>query len=161
MNEIAEGNDGFSHHDKKTDYERRETVWHVANCTVEDCEQCNAAADHGLVETCDSCGKIQHTDWLGWTGNVDSEGRCFMYCPTCASKPLEPEKDLRNLVAVLKSYAIKPHYSCEDTYYQCPHYDGDDWNPPDYTQECTCGANKHNAKVEELYAEIETLFGIM
>lgn len=62
--------------------------------------------------------------------------------------------NLKDNILRLKELALQSHYSCEDTYYQCPHYDGDDWHPADYSQECNCGANEHNKKVEELWQEI-------
>lgn len=58
----------------------------------------------------------------------------------------------------LKDLALQSHHTCEDYYYNCAitkHYrDYNEINEPDLSKECTCGADSHNKKVEELYASI-------
>lgn len=70
----------------KTDHQRFEAAWHAAHCTVETCEWCESLVEQGLVIACDECGHVHHTDWLGWTGTVDGDGRCTVLCPECAVK---------------------------------------------------------------------------
>lgn len=70
-----------SHH--KSDAERYAAAWHAAHCRVEDCDLCQSLCDHGSVISCDDCGRVHHTDWLGWAGAVDGEGRCAVWCPEC------------------------------------------------------------------------------
>lgn len=66
-----------------SDYDRYAAVWHVSNCTIDECDICNNFVDNGRVISCDCCSKIHHTDWLGWRGILDSNGRCFVYCGEC------------------------------------------------------------------------------
>jgi hypothetical protein len=52
--------------------------------------------------------------------------------------------DLLDAVSELKTLALKEHYYCEDGWYSCPKAD-----------ECNCGAEAHNAKVEDIFARIK------
>lgn len=67
----------------KCDHERYQSAWHAAHCTVENCERCQSLCDEGLVIACEECGRVHHTDWLGWCGEVDGDGRCTVLCPEC------------------------------------------------------------------------------
>ncbi len=67
----------------KSDHQRYRAAWHAAHCLIEDCEWCQALCDDGLVIACDGCGHVHHTDWLGWTRDVDDVGRCSVLCPEC------------------------------------------------------------------------------
>lgn len=54
----------------------------------------------------------------------------------------------------LKELAIEKHYYCEDSWYSCPKAEdgcANEWIEKD---ECNCGADEHNEKVEELFKEI-------
>lgn len=62
---------------------------HIYNCADEYCEYCLGLVEDGILESCDGCGEVGHTDFCGWIGELDSEGRCSIYCLQCA-------KDLRN-----------------------------------------------------------------
>ncbi len=64
-------------------------------------------------------------------------------------KPFEAAKDaqirtLRNALIAVKI----PHHVCEDCWYSCPKSGAccDDTADP---TECTCGADAHNAKIDE------------
>lgn len=67
----------------KSDHQRYQSAWHAALCQIEDCEWCQILCDEGLVISCDGCGRVHHTDWLGWGGAVDGKGRCTVLCPEC------------------------------------------------------------------------------
>jgi hypothetical protein len=54
----------------------------------------------------------------------------------------------------LRLLAIRPHYTCDDVWYSCPlSADGcaDDSLPGD---ECNCGAEEHNIKVEAVFEKL-------
>ena len=63
--------------------------------------------------------------------------------------------DLTTLVLDIAKLAYRKHYSCEDTYYNCPAYIEDCDDKPGV---CNCGADDHNAKVE---AKINALLRIL
>lgn len=67
----------------KDDCSRFAAAWHAAHCRDEDCERCQSLCDEGLVISCDGCGHVHHTDWLGWDGEADGRGCCFVFCPEC------------------------------------------------------------------------------
>lgn len=67
----------------KSDYQRYAAAWHAAHCRIPDCEWCKSLCDQGLIISCDQCGHVHHTDWLGWNGQLDDSGRCFVFCPEC------------------------------------------------------------------------------
>ena len=63
-----------------------------------------------------------------------------------------------NLLEQLKKLALRNHYECEDPWYSCPKSEegcADD----ERGDECTCGADSHNAEVEAVYAEILRHYG--
>lgn len=70
----------------KSDQERFESAWHAAHCLIENCEECQSLCDEGLVISCCGCGHVHHTDWLGWSGEIDENGGCTVLCPECAAK---------------------------------------------------------------------------
>lgn len=60
---------------------------------------------------------------------------------------------LHGVVLQLANLAKREHYGCEDSWYSCPkHPDG--CSCDNAGKECTCGADEHNAKVNELLAEL-------
>lgn len=67
----------------KSDHQRYHAAWHAANCQIENCEWCKSLCDQGLVIACDECGRVHHTDWLGWSGDADDDKRCTVLCPEC------------------------------------------------------------------------------
>ena len=69
----------------KTDNQRFNAAWHAAHCRDKNCEYCQFLCEDGLIISCDRCSNVHHTDWLGWSGKVDSEGRVFVLCPECES----------------------------------------------------------------------------
>lgn len=74
---------GMAYSRYKNDHDRFNAAWHVAHCTIEYCEYCTMLCDEGLIISCDSCGNTHHTDWLGWTGSVNEQQQCLVYCPEC------------------------------------------------------------------------------
>jgi hypothetical protein len=77
---------GLAHNHYKSDYDRYQSAWHAALCQIEECEQCNALCDRGLILSCDGCSRVHHTDWLGWQGHIDENGGCTLLCPECLPK---------------------------------------------------------------------------
>jgi hypothetical protein len=73
----------MSYHPYKSDYERMESVIHAEKCKMDECEYCRSLCDSGAIISCDGCGFIHHTDWLGWTGEVNNKGQCSVFCPEC------------------------------------------------------------------------------
>ena len=56
----------------------------------------------------------------------------------------------REIIQELIKLAYMPHYSCEDTWYNCPKHPEGSAN--DYAgTKCNCGADEHNQQVEKLY----------
>lgn len=56
---------------------------HARECEDENCDWCQSLCDQGLVESCDHCGAIEHTDAINfWTGNLVGQ-QMFIYCPNC------------------------------------------------------------------------------
>ena len=51
----------------------------------------------------------------------------------------------------LKELALRNHYECEDCFYACPVAEEYCGNRGD---ECDCGADEHNAKVEKTFGEV-------
>ena len=72
----------------KSDNQRFKAAWHASHCTDENCEYCQFLCDDGLVIACDECGNVHHTDWLGWNGKVDAEGKVTVLCPECSRMQL-------------------------------------------------------------------------
>lgn len=65
-------------------------------------------------------------------------------------------KQLDNLCAALEAMrllAMREHYTCDDTWYSCPKSPEGCANEGN-GDECICGADEHNAKVERLYAAV-------
>ena len=58
------------------------------------------------------------------------------------------------LLAELKELAIREHYYCEDEWYSCPLADDGCLNDDVDPNECDCGADEHNAKVEDIYKKL-------
>ena len=57
--------------------------------------------------------------------------------------------DYKQLCSELATLAKRDHYYCEDSWYSCPKAEGgcaDDYQG----DECNCGADAHNAKVDAL-----------
>ena len=66
---------------------------------------------------------------------------------------LYPEDiEIRRLRAALEA-ARRPHYVCEDCWYSCPKsgYCCNDETPPN---KCNCGADEHNAKIDEALKDV-------
>lgn len=53
----------------------------------------------------------------------------------------------------LKNLALMRHYYCEDCWYSCPKAEDGCCNDAE-GDECNCGADSHNKKVEEIYDRI-------
>lgn len=60
-------------------------------------------------------------------------------------------KLLLSHIEELYKLALRRHYDCEDEFYACPKANREHF---DVELPCTCGADNHNNKVNELYAEI-------
>lgn len=63
------------------------------------------------------------------------------------------KSELKDLLCQLREMAIESHYYCDDCWYTCPkHPEGccNDEKP----DECDCGAEEHNKKVEKTYSAI-------
>ena len=58
-------------------------VSHAENCRDENCEWCQQLCDEGYIISCDCCGRIHHTTWKLWTGVVNENGQCAVFCPGC------------------------------------------------------------------------------
>ena len=50
------------------------------------------------------------------------------------------------VITKLGELAMRDHYYCEDTWYNCPAYSDEDREPL-ADAKCSCGADEHNAKV--------------
>ena len=63
--------------------------------------------------------------------------------------------DIKALLENLNKLRI-PHYYCQDSWYSCPlAEDGcsdDQWDK----DKCNCGADKHNALIDQMVAELTT-----
>ena len=67
----------------QNNFKKSYAVSHAKECQDENCEFCQHLCDEGLVESCDSCGQIGHTDVINfWTGKLEGD-KCFIYCPKC------------------------------------------------------------------------------
>ena len=62
--------------------------------------------------------------------------------------------DFRALCAELATLAKREHYYCEDSWYSCPKAEDKCANDSE-GEDCNCGADIHNAKVEAIAAELE------
>ena len=70
----------------KSDYQRFQAVLHASNFSIDDCVYCQELCDEGLLICCDGCGKIHHSDWIGWFGSVKKDGKCIVLCGECEEK---------------------------------------------------------------------------
>ena len=62
-------------------------------------------------------------------------------------------------IAELGDVAKRKHYYCDDSYYSCPKAE-DGWSNELLDQnECSCGADEHNQKVEEVLVRLRDLAG--
>lgn len=59
--------------------------------------------------------------------------------------------DFRALCGELAKLARQDHYTCEDRWYSCPK-SLDGCANDSVGDECTCGADSHNDKIDELLA---------
>ena len=59
--------------------------------------------------------------------------------------------NIKQICIELANLAKRQHYFCEDSWYSCPKAEGGCANDAE-GDECTCGADAHNAKVNELLA---------
>lgn len=87
---------GMAPSHRKSDAERYESAWHAAHCTADECDHCHALCRLGLVISCDGCGHVHHTDWLGWCGHVDEKGQCSVLCPECQSTKSGKDKSAQH-----------------------------------------------------------------
>lgn len=55
----------------------------------------------------------------------------------------------------LKKLAYRTHFYCEDTWYSCPKHEAGCANDAYKKDECTCGADEHNAEVDALYTSLK------
>ena len=65
-------------------------------------------------------------------------------------------KTREEIVLELKAIALRDHYYCDDSHYNCPKYPEGSTNE-NYGKECNCGADKHNAEVERIFSEWKRL----
>lgn len=86
---------GMAPSHRKSDAERYESAWHAAHCTSDICNRCDELCRLGLVISCDGCGHVHHTDWLGWRGHADEKGQCSVFCPECQLTKPDPDKSVR------------------------------------------------------------------
>jgi len=61
--------------------------------------------------------------------------------------------DQRKLLSQLVELARRKHYTCEDTWYNCPQSEEGSANDCAGV-DCNCGADKHNAKVDAICAAL-------
>lgn len=61
--------------------------------------------------------------------------------------------DERQLIKELASLARRRHYCCEDSWYSCPK-EADGCANDTMGDECNCGADEHNAKVDALMQQL-------
>lgn len=56
----------------------------------------------------------------------------------------------------LRNLAYREHYECEDEFYSCAKVEGSysPYRTEQLEQVCTCGADDHNNKVNEVYIEL-------
>lgn len=61
--------------------------------------------------------------------------------------------DLTDSIQKLAAFAKRKHRQCEDNYYSCPKAEGGCSN--EMGDECDCGADEHNAVVEQTLGEAQ------
>lgn len=76
-------NPAFPYSYRIPDVVKNRAAWHAAHCRIAECETCDALCDEGIIISCDACGRVHHTDWLGWQS--PDEGKTVL-CPECADK---------------------------------------------------------------------------
>ena len=59
----------------------------------------------------------------------------------------------RDLIQQLAVLAKRKHYTCEDSWYNCPQSEDGSAND-NAGEECDCGADEHNAKVDTICAAL-------
>jgi len=59
----------------------------------------------------------------------------------------------RDLIQQLAGLAKRKHYTCEDSWYNCPQSEDGSAND-NAGEECDCGADEHNAKVDAICAAL-------
>ena len=64
-----------------------------------------------------------------------------------------PMTDTNDLIQQLAGLARRKHYTCEDSWYNCPQSPDGSANDNAGT-ECDCGADEHNAKVDAICAAL-------
>ena len=74
---------GMAYDYYKSDYQRFAAAWHAARCRSESCVRCDVLCQEGLVISCDGCGRVHHTDWLGWDREMHANGSVTVLCPEC------------------------------------------------------------------------------
>jgi hypothetical protein len=79
----ADPQPGMTYCPDKADKPRFGAAWHTAHCIDPDCKQCQALCDDGFIISCDECGAVHHTDWLGWHGHFQDDECCIVLCPEC------------------------------------------------------------------------------
>lgn len=56
-------------------------------CTVEDCDECQALVDYGLVIACDQCDRPESQNkTYNWMLTIDGEVICDKCVPICRSE---------------------------------------------------------------------------
>lgn len=63
--------------------------------------------------------------------------------------------NIQRLREILESLRIDNHYECEDCFYSCPKLGEDYCGISD--DECTCGMDENNAKIEEALAILDSM----
>ena len=83
--------------------------------------------------------KIAQTTYRNW---------CHSHPDEAAALIREQEQKIKRLSEALRGFATpkQSHYECEDAWYSCPKHEG--YAKDDGQDECTCGADEHNAKLE-------------
>ena len=62
--------------------------------------------------------------------------------------------DLLSGLYRMAELAKRPHYYCEDGWYSCPLAEYGCYNDSIPKDECTCGADNHNAEVDALLSSL-------
>ena len=62
-------------------------------------------------------------------------------------------QNLDNVYGNITSQLKQSHHYCEDNWYSCPLHPNGCANA-DEPYECNCGADKHNAKIDEIITEL-------
>lgn len=57
-------------------------------------------------------------------------------------------------ISEIREKAKIEHISCEDSWYSCPKSEGGSSNENYEEEECNCGADSHNKKIDQMFDEL-------